>query len=135
MSIRKLSQENTQEIKNLYESGVRTASIANKFQVNPCTVLRHLRAMGIKTNRSPSQETLDEVERLYRAGIGIKTIRKKLDIGEMVAHGYLSKLGIMRSWKEAGRLRKGKHRLPRKLSPEVLEVLRNCMNLELGQQV
>ena len=127
----KLSSQDVQEVKQLYEADVRTVLIANKFHVDCCTILRRLRAMGVRTSNRPTQETLDEIKNLYESGIGVKTISKRLGVGQMVALRHVRVLGIARSQKEAGKLRRGKYK-SQKLSSEDLDNVKELYETGIG---
>ena len=69
------------ELVQLYEAGVNSVILADKFGASPMTIRKTIRKQGIEIrpkgkqrNFQPDKETMDEVVRLYEAGATLKIL-------------------------------------------------------------
>ena len=103
--VRKLAQEQINELSSLYQQGESLASLAAQFGIHRGTVKDHLRRAGVAI-RPGNQAKLsdgdkDEIVRLYEAGLSIHKLALQFGVTDNPMHHAQKERGVrMRSANE-----------------------------------
>lgn len=80
---------------NLYQMGISSIEIADRFETTPTTVTKHLKALGIKIrHRSYDQEARNKWLELYEQGMDVPDISALEQIDKGTIYRYLSSIGV-----------------------------------------
>lgn len=80
---------------NLYQMGISSIEIADRFETSPTTVTKHLKALGIDIRHvSHSQEERNRWRKLYEQGMEVPEIALQEQVDKGVIYRYLNALGI-----------------------------------------
>lgn len=80
---------------NLYQMGISSIEIADRFETTPTTVTKHLKALGIDIRHvSHSQEERNKWLELYEQGMEVPEIALQEQVDKGVIYRYLNALGI-----------------------------------------
>lgn len=80
---------------NLYQMGISSIEIADRFETTPTTVTKHLKALGIKVrHKSYDQEARNKWLELYEQGMEVPEIALQEQVDKGVIYRYLNALGI-----------------------------------------
>ncbi|MEY8562929.1 hypothetical protein AALA21_07725 [Eggerthellaceae bacterium 3-80] len=80
---------------NLYQMGISSIEIADRFDTTPTTVTTHLKAFGVKIrHKSYNQEARNKWLELYRQGMDVPDISVLEQIDKGVIYRYLSSIGV-----------------------------------------
>jgi DNA-directed RNA polymerase specialized sigma24 family protein len=103
--IHRLSSSEIGQIVAGYEAGIQVIELAERFEVNPTTVQKHVRRAGLprRFQRVDSQRVEDVVQR-YCAGQSVEAIAKAFGMAPTSVRRTLSKSGV--SLRSRGRPRK-----------------------------
>jgi predicted DNA-binding protein YlxM (UPF0122 family) len=100
--VRKLTQEQIDELSSLYQQGQSLASLASRFGIHRGTVKDHLRRAGIPI-RAGNQANLSETDKneianLYETGLSIHKLALRFGVTDNPVHHALRERGVkMRS--------------------------------------
>ncbi len=80
---------------DLYQMGISSIEIADRFETTPTTVTKHLKALGIKIrHKSYDQEARNKWLELYEQGMEVSEIALQEQVDKGVIYRYLNALGI-----------------------------------------
>lgn len=106
--VRKLTQDQIDELTSLYQQGHALASLASQFGIHRATVKDHLRRAGFSiqpgNQAKPTTENKDEIDKLYKTGLSVHKLALQFGVTDNPAHNALME-------------RRVKMRLPNEKSP------------------
>ena len=105
---RKLTEEQEEEIVQLYDGGIFSGAIAQKFGVSKPTILNALERQGRK--RMPAggrcklnEEQQKEIVELYKSGLSLRPIALRFSVSAQIVARILEHRGVKRRPRKGGR--------------------------------
>ena len=96
--VRKLTQEQIDELTSLYQQGQSLPSLATRFGIHRGTVKDHLRRAGlaIRPGNQPklSNDDKAEIAKLYEAGLSIHKLALRFGVTDNPVHNALKERGV-----------------------------------------